>query len=249
MKVTLVASNEHQTVQLANGEYKNGMDPMSTDFAAVSLIDQPIAFGDLNGDGQVDAAALLAENYGGTGVFVSVIAILNSGGEPVQAGASMIDDRPRINLLAVRDGQILLAGSVHGPDDPGCCAALPVSQVFGLIQSGLVMRRQASTTPDGAQRVITIQSPSQASEVPAGALQLKGVYTVPPFENTLTYRVFDAMHDTLAAGSLPANDGRFETSIDLTGIPAGTAVRLEVDDLSAANGSTLAMDSVELMIK
>src|SRR5512143_2701823 len=134
MKVTLVASNEHQTVQLANGEYKNGMDPMSTDCAAVSLLDQPIAFGDLNGDGQVDAAALLAENYGGTGVFVSVIAILNSGGQPVQAGASMIDDRPRINLLAVRDGQILLAGSVHGPDDPGCCAALPVSQVFGLIQ-------------------------------------------------------------------------------------------------------------------
>jgi len=121
--------------------------------------------------------------------------------------------------------------------------------VFGLTKSGLVLRRQASRATDGTQRTITIQAPVEGSQVTAGPMPIKGVYSVPPFENTLTYRIFDSMHDTLAAGSLPANDGTFGSLIDLTGIPAGTLVRLEIVDLSAANSSTLAMDSVELMIK
>ncbi len=249
MKIRLVANNAHQTVQLVDGGYKNRSDPTSSDYMDISLLVQPMAFGDLNGDGQADAAALLAENYGGTGVFVSVVAVLNAGGQPAQAGAVPIDDRPNIHLLAIQERQILLAGNVHGPDDPGCCPALPVSQAYALTKSGLVLRRQASTTPDGKQRLITIQSPTQGSAIPAGPLQVKGTYTVPPFENTLTYRVFNAMQDTLAAGTLLADNGVFEASIDLTGLPAGVLVRLEIEDLSAANGATLAMDSVELMIK
>lgn len=249
MKVRLVARDADQSVQLTNGEYKSGNDPGAADFADVILVKNPMAFGDLNGDGQGDAAALLAENYGGTGVFVSVVAVLSAGGQPVQAGGVLVDDRPKVDLLAVQDGQILLAGKIHGPQDPGCCASLPVSEVFVLTKGGLVMRKQASTAPDGTQRVIKIQEPREGAAVPAAGLHITGTYTVAPFENTLTYRIFDGMHNTLAAGSLPASNGAFDTSIDLTGIPAGNLMRLEIDDLSAADGTMLAMDSVDLMIK
>ncbi len=249
MTVRLVANDAHQSVKLTDGEYKSGNDPTATGFAQVKLVNEPMAFGDLNGDGQGDAAALLAENYGGTGVFVSLLAIVNSGGQPVQAGAVMIDDRPKVNLLTIQDHLILLAGDIHGPDDPGCCAALPVSDVFGLSKGGLVLRQQASTAQDGTQRVIKITTPKEGAEVPASGLHVAGTYSVAPFENTLTYRIFDQMQNTIAAGTLPATDGAFDGSIDLTGVPAGVLIRLEIADLSAANGATLAMDSVELMIK
>ena len=72
----LVASDSHPTIKLENGAYLKGTDPASTDYASIKLAD-PMAFGDLNGDGASDAAVLLAENYGGSGVFVSLIAMLN----------------------------------------------------------------------------------------------------------------------------------------------------------------------------
>ncbi|MBI3739109.1 MAG: hypothetical protein HY258_08705, partial [Chloroflexi bacterium] len=116
----LVFQDLHKTVQLTNGAYQNGTDPASPDFVDVRLA-EPMAFGDLNGDGIGDAAVLLAENYGGTGVFVSVVAVLNQNGQPMQAAAEMIDDRPQINSLRIQNGQIYLDAVIHGPNDPGCC--------------------------------------------------------------------------------------------------------------------------------
>jgi hypothetical protein len=43
--------------------------------------------------------------------------------------------------------------------------------------------------------------------------------------------------------------GTFDASIDISMVPAGTTIRLKITDLSAADGSILAMDSVELMVK
>ena len=74
MKVQLVARDTHPTVQLADGTYRSTNDTASPDYADVTLLAEPTALGDLNGDGIADAAALLAENYGGTGTFVSLLA-------------------------------------------------------------------------------------------------------------------------------------------------------------------------------
>jgi hypothetical protein len=74
MKVQLVAQDAHATVQLPDGKYRGSQHPSSTDYAEIALLSEPIAFGDLHGDEMRDAAVLLAENYGGTGVFVSVLA-------------------------------------------------------------------------------------------------------------------------------------------------------------------------------
>ncbi len=101
---------------------KDTTDVSSPNYMSVNLASQ-MAFGDLNGDGAGDAAVLLAENYGGSGVFVSVIAMLNQNGQPVQAASELIDDRPIINGLSIQNGQIFLDATVHGPNDPGCCAA------------------------------------------------------------------------------------------------------------------------------
>jgi len=52
-------------VQLTDGQYQEGT-PAGTDYISVSVTDF-IARGDLNGDGENEAVAIVAENYGGTG--------------------------------------------------------------------------------------------------------------------------------------------------------------------------------------
>jgi hypothetical protein len=255
MQVQLVAKDSHPTVQLKGGEYKSAGDPASPDYADVRLDPAHMAFGDLNGDGVGDAAVLLAENYGGTGVFVSLVAVLNEGGQPVQAGSVLIDDRPVANILAIQGGEILLDARVHGPNDPACCAAEPVTDAYGLTRSRLTLLSRASKAPDGTERVLRIDSPADGDPVPAGPLQVKGTYTVTPFEGTLAYHVYDEQRNTVAAGPLltdPASSGgsvMFDETIDLTGLQTGRSIRVEIADVSAADGSVIATDSVELMIK
>ena len=254
MKVQLVAQDAHAAVQLKDGKYPSSQGPSSTDYAEIALLPQPIALGDLNGDGVGDAAVLLSENYGGTGVFVSVLAVLDVDGEPVQSGAFLIDDRPAVHSLRLDNQAIVLDADIHGPNDPGCCAAFHVSETYKLTSTGLQFRSLASETPDGTRRALAIENPPDGSEVRAGPVQIRGSFTVLPFENTLTYGVYDAAQNELTSGPItlagsPGTRGVFEAPVDLGSIPAGTVVRLEIADISAADGSMLAMASIQLMIK
>jgi hypothetical protein len=43
--------------------------------------------------------------------------------------------------------------------------------------------------------------------------------------------------------------GTFDAPISLDGIPSGTMVYIEIQDLSAADGSLLALDTVKLTVK
>lgn len=239
-----------KTIQLTQGKYEAGN---GVDYLRASLLES-IAFGDLNHDGKPDAAILLAENGGGSGTFISLIAMLDQDGAPHQGSAIMVGDRPRINSLKIQDGKIVLEGVIHSKQAPLCCPDLPVIETYTLSKSGLILQRLESITPNGMQRGIAITSP-KTGDVVSGSFPLQGNVTIAPFENNLVYRIFDGQGNKLAEGPVtvnaanPGDAGTFDTTIDLTNIPAGLLVRLELQDLSAADGSTLAMDSVELMIK
>ena len=198
-KYQLVSRDAQPIVKLTNGAYQSTTDVSSPDFMSISLAPQ-MAFGDLNGDGAGDAAVLLAENYGGSGVFVSVIAMLNQNGQPVQAASDLIDDRPQINSLSIQNGQIFLDATIHGPNDPGCCAAQSTQRTYQLVAGKLVFTSFISKTPDGGERVITIDSPMNGSTVSL-PLMITGHVTIAPFENNLGYSVFDANNNQVANGS------------------------------------------------
>ena len=118
-------------------------------------------------------------------------------------------------------------------------------------KSGLEMTHFVSKTSDGTERSINIESPASGTQV-SGSVQVKGKMSIAPFENNLAYRIYDASGNELAAGPFMVNadtmggPGTFDNVIDLSTIPAGLVVRLELQDLSMADGSTLAMDLVEL---
>ena len=78
-------------------------------------------YGDLDGDGLDDAVVFLVESGGGSGNFVYVAAQLNQAGQPVDAGAVMVEDRTQVKAVTVENGQIALAFTIAGPGDGTCC--------------------------------------------------------------------------------------------------------------------------------
>jgi hypothetical protein len=239
-----------ETVQLAEGAYQGGQ---GMDYVSVSLLG-PLAFGDLNGDGAGDAAALIAENYGGSGAFVYLVIFLNQQGQPQFHASRLVDDRPIINAVALHDGDILLDAVIHGIGDAGCCPSFHVLDRYRLEAAELVLRQRTSFTPGGLERRITIDAPADGEQV-SGSVRLTGSVTIAPFEANLACRIYDARRAELTA--LPfmvsAPDmgapGTFDSIVDLSAIPSGSVIRIELQDVSMADGSLLAMNSVVLTVR
>jgi len=252
-KYQLVVQDAHSVVQLTNGAYQSTTDVSSPNFMSINLASQ-MAFGDLDGNGAGDAAVLLAENYGGSGVFVSLIAILNQNGQPTQTASELIDDRPIINGLSIKDGQIFLDATVHGPNDPGCCAAQGTQRTYQLVAGKLVFTSYVTKTPDGGERIITIDSPTSESTVSL-PLTITGHVTIAPFENNLFYVVFDANNNEITKGSFlihadqPGGPGTFSLPIDLSGKNVSGMLRIQIEDASPADGTMLSLGSVMVNVK
>jgi membrane-bound inhibitor of C-type lysozyme/heat shock protein HslJ len=126
------------TVTLSDGVYEG--EPFVEGGAArphVELIEGSAVYGDLDGDGVDDAAVLLVESSGGSGVFTYVGAQLNQDGEPVDAGTVLLGDRTQVAAMTVEDGQITVDIVTPGPDDPLCCGTLKVHKTLAL-QEGLL---------------------------------------------------------------------------------------------------------------
>jgi hypothetical protein len=249
----LGARDDHAVVQLTNGAYQQGTDATTLDYAHVQLTDF-ISIGDLTGDGIDEAAAIIFENYGGTGDFGSLVIYTNDNGKPVFLTSTSIDDRPKINSLKIENGELTLDAIVHGLQDAGCCPQLPTTRRYALVNNQLRLTNSTTSTPDGKKRTIEIMSPADGTEV-TEFVQVSGAVSIAPFENNLTYVIYDEAGNELAKGpvTVTAPDlgapGTFSELIPLAGIPAGTSIYLTIQDLSAADGSILALDSVKLLVK
>ena len=239
-------------VKLTDGQYQEG-DPGSVDYISVNLTDF-IARGDLNGDGEDEAVAIIAENYGGSGtfVFLAVYQYLNE--EAVFLTSIFLDDRPIINHLEVDDGEVIVDAIVHNRGDPMCCPTLATTRSYYLNGINLILTSYSTETPTGEPRAITIKAPVNGAQV-SGIIRLFGEVSIAPFENNLVYRVYDQGGVELSAGpvNVDASDlgavGTFEKAVDLGSIITNTTVRIEVQDINVADDSLFAMDSVTLIVK
>ncbi len=241
-----------QIVQLTDGKFSKG-EPAGMEFTVVTMTDFT-ARGDLNGDGVDEYAAIVAENYGGTGTFVFLAVFTEAEGTLKFQTSVLVDDRPLINDLSIASGAIFLDTTTHNTDDPMCCPTLRNERHYRLSHNHLRLADYVTFTPDGRPRTLTISSPADRTEV-FRSITIKGSVAIAPFENNLVYRILDLGGVELAAGSITVNaaeagaPGTFEQTILLGNVLAGTVIRLEVQDVNAEDGSLFAMDSVELVVK
>lgn len=245
-----LAPQYNRIAVLSDGKFETGS---GADYF-MAFLEPQVAFGDLNADGTSDAAVLLAENGGGSGVFVSLIAVLNSSNGPTQVSSVFIDDRPLINNLTISEGKIVLDAVLHGPNDPMVDPTKKVTETFHLAKNGLNLDHFVSYAPDGSERGIHIDNP-KSGETVSGSIQVQGGMPIGPFENTLAYRIYDQSGNKLAEGPfMVSSDGMggettFDAPIDISTLPGGIIITLQLVDVSMADGSTIALDSVELITK
>jgi hypothetical protein len=239
-----------RTVKLVNGAYSEGS---GANLYTVQMLDT-VALGDLNGDGVGDAAIILVESGGGSGEFESVVDVLNAGGAPSQAGQAQLGDRVEIKSMAINSGTIALDTLVQGPNDPMCCPSQPETQSFRMVGNVLWLTRLTSRTPDNQERSITINAPADGTSV-TNPFTVNGSVSMAPFENTLTYRLFlpdgtKVNESTLLvdSGGIAGGPGTFSQPFNLSNAGISGPVILQFMDLSAANGSNLALDSVVLTV-
>ncbi len=249
----LGTSDDHRVVQLTDGKYQQGTDTTTLDFAYIALT-QFTAIGDLTGDGVDEAAAVFLENYGGTGNFGLLTIYANVNGLPVFLTSTLIDDRPRVNSLSIENGVVFLDATIHGANDGGCCPQLPTTQQYALVNNQLRLTNFTTKAPSGDQRIIDITSPSNGTQA-SGSVHVSGTVSIAPFENNLTYFIYDEAGNQFAAGPLAVKapdqgaPGTFDENFTLAGISPGTTIYLEIQDQSAADGFLLAMDSVKIFVK
>jgi hypothetical protein len=248
----LGAANTLQVVKFSDGEFEQGI-PGSDNFISIALTDF-IAVGDLDADGTDEIAALVSENYGGTGVFVFLAIYADIDGAFTFQTSTIVDDRPQLNELSIENDEIFLEAVIHGTNDPMCCPTLKTMRHYRFVDNQLDRIDYTTFTPEGMPRTITIESPTNGSEV-FSSVQMKGQVAIAPFENNLAYRIFDVSGIELSAGAVAVSapdlgaPGTFDVVIPLGRALSDSIIRIEVQDLSAADGSLLAMDSVELVVK
>jgi hypothetical protein len=239
-----------RTVTLVNGAYSAGS---GADAYSIQMLDV-VASGDLNGDGVGDAAIILVENGGGSGEFESVVAVLDSGGAASQAGQAQLGDRVKINSMTIASGTIVLDLLVQGPNDGMCCPSQPETQSYRRVGNTLWLTRLTSRTPDNHERSISINSPADGADV-SNPFTVSGSVTIAPFENTLAYRIYlpdgTKVNESplmVDSGGIAGGPGTFSQTFDLSNAGITGPVILQFLDLSAADGSALAMGSVVLTV-
>ena len=127
-----------EPIKLTDGKYEGYFSADGGSSRPTIIFGQPYAFRDLDGDGLDDAAVLLVENSGGSGVFVYLAAVLNQRGKPENVATTLLGDRAQVEELTVESGQIKLKMLTHSPGDPMCCPSEEAQATYSLGENELV---------------------------------------------------------------------------------------------------------------
>ena len=124
----------------------------------------------------------------------------------------------------------------------------PKSQSFWLLGNNLWLMRLTSG-PSGTEREITASYPANWADV-TNPFTVSGDVTISPFENTLNYAVYLLDGTKVNSSSLLVSSagmgtpGTFTKTFNLSRAGITGFVIIQFKDISAADGSTLALGSV-----
>lgn len=212
----------------------------ATERVQAGLVDELVAFGDLDGDAVADAAVVVFVNTGGSGTFIHLLAMHDRDGTPVQAGREFLGDRVRVERLGVSGGHVFVTMLAHGPGDGLCCPSIEIGRAFALHEGRL------ATT-----RALAIAAPLPGEKVATGA-EVRGS-TTHPHPHGLAYLVYDARGGVIGMGRIPvaADSGALRTFAAPVSFLAGAAGpgRIEVVDIHPGDGSALARASVPVLLE
>lgn len=108
---------EGQTISLHTGRSEISISPDSATKIKTTALGNPTA-GDLDADGDPDAAVLLVHDPGGSGTFYYIAAALNTNGRYHGTHAALLGDRIAPRGVTIRDGIVEVSYSDRPSDAP-----------------------------------------------------------------------------------------------------------------------------------
>jgi hypothetical protein len=108
---------EGQAVRLIDGSREVAAAPGSATQIRTAVLDQPV-YGDMNGDGDKDAALLLTHDPGGSGTFYYVAAAINVNGRYQATNTVLLGDRIAPLDITIRSGTVVVKYADHRLEEP-----------------------------------------------------------------------------------------------------------------------------------
>ena len=233
--------DEDTPIQFTNGQGQFVFGEGATERVHAGLVNDTVAFGDLDGDAIADAVAVVYISSGGSGTFIYLVALLDRDGAPIQAAHAFLGDRVAVESLTISSGEIVAATLAHRPSDGLCCPTLGITRTFALRGDRLV-----------PHQALVIESPLPGETVASG-VEISGAASTYPSAGTLAYSVYDARGGVIGMGSLPVDGygdqpGTFAAPIEFI---AGTDApgRIDIVDLHPADGSALTRTAVPVILQ
>jgi len=93
-------------------------------FFSAGIVEDKIAFGDLNYNGKEDAAIIVYSTGGGSGIFYELAVIINQNGNPYHLTSEELGDRVKVNFINIKEGIIIINMLIHDVADAACCPTL-----------------------------------------------------------------------------------------------------------------------------
>ena len=124
--------DEDTPIQFTDGKGQIAFGEGATKTVYAGIVNDTVAFGDLDGDGIADAVVVAFISGGGSGTFIFLIAVLDRDGAPAQADWVFLGDRVPVRSLTIAGGEIVAQMVVHRPSDGLCCPTLEITRTFGL---------------------------------------------------------------------------------------------------------------------
>ncbi len=233
--------DEETPIRFEDGEASIQLGEGATQRVRAGLIDGMVAFGDLDSDGLADAVVVVYINYGGSGTFINLVAVLDREGAPVQAGRVLLGDRVSVESLSISSGEISVNMLTQGPDDGQCCPSLNVTRKLRL-QAGRIVARQS----------LVIDAPFSGQTVASG-VEVRGRTSTLPVSGGLVYLVYDARGGVIGMGRIPVTaeldqPGAFAEPIEFNSGTGGPG-RIEVIDEHWTESSALARTAVQVILQ
>lgn len=126
-------------IKLTNGLYEEPPpEPEMASHCEVGIYKGKVALGDLNNDGEEDAAVILDGTCGGSGSFRELAIIINQDGKPYYLTSKDLGDRVVINSITIQLGEIILDMVIHGPEDGLCCPSVPKIFKYKLAENKII---------------------------------------------------------------------------------------------------------------
>ncbi len=108
--------NETPTL-FVNGRAETEAAPGSATKIVDQVFGEPV-YGDLNGDGVLDAGLILVDQPGGTGTFYYLAAAINQNGNYVGTNAILLGDRIAPQNIEIRSGTLIANYADRNPGEP-----------------------------------------------------------------------------------------------------------------------------------